>query len=125
MSITRFNQFNKMLSIWALLLDLQLIDIQGVPEIKIKNVTKSRALGLNFTINMTWEGLIRLRRSDRKLIARHKGRLLIMIEPVHCGSNSILKVRFFWDTLYIQRDVALNLVFQMTLTKTSRLSCKH
>ena len=27
-----------------------------------------------------------------------KGRLLVM-EPVHCGSYSILKVRFFWDTL--------------------------
>ena len=25
----------------------------------------------------------------------------LVIEPVHCGSNSILKVRFFWDTLYI------------------------
>ena len=24
-----------------------------------------------------------------------------MIEPVHCSSNSILKVRFFWDTLYM------------------------
>ena len=24
-----------------------------------------------------------------------------MIEPVHCSSNSILKVRFFWGTLYM------------------------
>ena len=42
----------------------------------------------------------------------------MVIEPVHYGSDSILKVRFFWDTLYVQRDVALNLVIQMTLTKT-------
>ena len=24
-----------------------------------------------------------------------------MIEPAHCGSNSILTMRFFWDTLYL------------------------
>ena len=28
-----------------------------------------------------------------------------MIEPVHCGSDSILKVRFFWDTLYILQSI--------------------
>ena len=25
----------------------------------------------------------------------------MVIEPVHCGSSSILKVRLFWDTLYM------------------------
>ena len=28
-----------------------------------------------------------------------------MIEPVHCGSDSILKVRVFWDTLYILQSI--------------------
>ena len=53
---------------------------------------------------MTWEGIIKLslsKKRPKKLISRHKGCWLLVIEPVHCGSNSILRVRFFWDTLYL------------------------
>ena len=32
--------------------------------------------------------------TTKKLISGHKGCLILVIEPVHCGSNSILKVRF-------------------------------
>ena len=27
----------------------------------------------------------------------------MVIEPVHCGYSSILKVRFFGDTMYVQK----------------------
>ena len=45
-----------------------------------------------------WEGLIRpslSKKRPRNLFSRHKGCRLLVIEPVHCGSNSILKLRFF------------------------------
>ena len=53
---------------------------------------------LNFTMNMAWEGLTRLslsKKTTEKLISRHMGGWLLLIESVHCGSSSILKVRFF------------------------------
>ena len=64
---------------------------------RTKSQPKMSAVGLNFTINMTWEGLIRLslgKKRPKKLISRHKGCRLLVIEPVHYGSNSIMKVRF-------------------------------
>ena len=36
----------------------------------------------------------------KKLISRHKECLVRVIEPVHCGSNSILKVRFLGHPVY-------------------------
>ena len=45
-------------------------------------------------MNITWEGLVR---NDQKINLQAQG----MIEPVHCGSNSILKVRFFGHPVYV------------------------
>ena len=50
---------------------------------------------LNFTVDMTWGRLILLKETTKKLISRHKGCRQMVIEPLHCGSSSILKVRFF------------------------------
>ena len=55
-------------------------------------------MGLNFTMNMNMEGWIRLsvsKKRPKKLISRHKGCQLLVIDLVHCGPNSVLKVRFF------------------------------
>ena len=49
-------------------------------------------------IDMTWRRLILLNVSKKwpkKSISKHKGCRQMVIEPVHCNSGSILKVRFF------------------------------
>ena len=56
-------------------------------------------------MNMTWEGLIRLRETSNNLIARHKGCRLLVIEPVHCGSNNNLKMPFFGHPVDVFRFV--------------------
>ena len=38
----------------------------------------------------------------KKLISRHKGCQLLVIEPMHCGSNSILKVRFLGHPVHLK-----------------------
>ena len=53
-------------------------------------------------MNMNMEGLIRLsvsKKRPKKLISRHKGCQLLVIEPVHSGSNCTLKVLFLGHPL--------------------------
>ena len=60
-------------------------------------------MGLSFTIDMTWGRLILLslsKKRPKKSISRHKGCRQMVIEPVHCGSSSILKVRFLGHPVY-------------------------
>ena len=59
-------------------------------------------MGLDFTIDMTWGHLILLSLSKKrpKINFQTQGPRQMVIEPVHCGSSSILKVGFFGDTLY-------------------------
>ena len=55
-------------------------------------------------MNMTWEGIIKLslsKKRPKKLISRHKGCWLLVIEPVHCGSNKILKVHILVHDLHL------------------------
>ena len=52
-------------------------------------------MGLNLTTNMIWETTTNMTwETTKKIISRHKEYRLLVIEPVHLGSNSILKVRF-------------------------------
>ena len=39
--------------------------------------------------------------TTKKLISIHKGCRLLVFEPVHCGSNSILKVRFLGHPVHV------------------------
>ena len=62
-------------------------------------------------VGRAWFGLV-LVRNDQKLISRHKGCQLLVIEPVQPRSTSILKVRFFGHPVV------------MNLNWYSRLWCK-
>ena len=60
-------------------------------------------MGLNFTIDMTWGRLILLSLSKKRPKNQYqdtRGAGKWWLCTVHCGSSSILKVFFFWDTLY-------------------------
>ena len=43
----------------------------------------------------------------------------MVIEPVHCGSSSILKVHFYWDTLYV-----IQLTFPTRYVHGAGLACR-
>ena len=72
-------------------------------------------MGPNFTMFMTWEGLIRLslsRKRPKNPISRHKGCRLLMIKPIKpllCGSSSILKLSesAFFGTPWCDKDMVV------------------
>ena len=56
---------------------------------------KLSVVELNFPIGMTWVHLIWFCRKGQKNISGHKGSRLLVIEPVHRGSSSILLKELF------------------------------
>ena len=81
----------------------------------VKNRIILGAVGPNFPMDMTWSCLAS--NNQKKNISQAQGVRLLVIEPVHRGSSSILKITFLGHPLDVN----------MTTKKSNfwRLKCSH
>ena len=96
---THFLPFNIKKLAWNL--DVYILIVYPFPPSQDGRTTQcNHRMSPKKSLGRAWSSIV-LGRNDQKSLSRHKGSWLLLIEPLHCVSSSILLVTFFWDTLFI------------------------